>query len=89
MLKTPEVSGTEALFLFEQVSSAASLLSSLELSDPQVYEPCIRALLGTASRFCEDQVYLFDLCLLVSDLCRRAPLKGQRARGELALPPSG
>jgi len=29
------------------------LLSSLELSDTKVYEPYIRALLGTASRFCE------------------------------------
>ena len=29
------------------------LLSSLELSDAQVEEPCIRALLGTASHFCE------------------------------------
>ena len=29
------------------------LLSSLELSDTKVYEPQIRALLGTASRFCE------------------------------------
>ena len=29
------------------------LLSSLELSDSKVYEPFIRALLGTASQFCE------------------------------------
>jgi len=29
------------------------LLSSLELSDSKVYEPQIRALLGTASHFCE------------------------------------
>ena len=29
------------------------LLSSLELSDTQVYEPFIQALLGTASHFCE------------------------------------
>jgi len=29
------------------------LLSSLELSDAHVYEPEIRALLGTASHFCE------------------------------------
>ena len=35
-----------------QVSSSLSLLS-LELSDTQVYEPWIRALLGTASHFCE------------------------------------
>ena len=37
------------------VSSLLSslVLSSLELSDTQVYEPYIRALLGTASYFCE------------------------------------
>jgi len=29
------------------------LLSSLDLSDTQVYEPYIRALLGTDSHFCE------------------------------------
>jgi len=34
-------------------SSSSVLLSSLELSDTQVYEPEIRALLGTASHFCE------------------------------------
>jgi len=33
--------------------SSSVLLSSLELSDTQVYEPLIRALLGTASHFCE------------------------------------
>ena len=36
------------------VTSSSSLsLSSLELSDTKVYEPYIRALLGTASHFCE------------------------------------
>ena len=34
-------------------SSSSLLLSSLELSDTQVYEPSIRALLGTASHLCE------------------------------------
>ena len=34
-------------------SSSSSLLSSLELSDTKEYEPEIRALLGTASQFCE------------------------------------
>jgi len=34
------------------VTSSSLLLSSLELSDTQVYEPYIRALLGTASHFC-------------------------------------
>jgi hypothetical protein len=29
------------------------LLSSLELSDTNVYEPCIRARLGTTTHFCE------------------------------------
>ena len=35
------------------LSSPSLLLSSLELSDTKVYEPQIRALLGTASHFCE------------------------------------
>jgi len=34
-------------------TSSSLLLSSLELSDTTVYEPYIRALLGTASHFCE------------------------------------
>jgi len=34
-------------------SSSSVLLSSLQLSDTQVYEPQIQALLGTASHFCE------------------------------------
>ena len=38
--------GCVKVFLF-------SLLSSLEFSDAKVYEPCMRALLGTASHFCE------------------------------------
>jgi len=33
--------------------SSSVLLSSPELSDTKVYEPYIRALLGTASHFCE------------------------------------
>ena len=33
--------------------SSSSLLSSLELRDTPVYEPSIRALLGTASHCCE------------------------------------
>jgi len=35
------------------LSTSSLLLSSLELSDTKVYEPQIRALLGTASLFCE------------------------------------
>ena len=34
-------------------ASSSLLLSSLELSDTKVHEPSIRALLGTASHFCE------------------------------------
>ena len=34
-------------------SSSSLLLSRLQLSDTQVYEPSMRALLGTASHFCE------------------------------------
>jgi len=34
-------------------SSSSLLLSSLELSDTKVYEPLIRAHLGTAAHFCE------------------------------------
>ena len=37
----------------EPTVSSSLLLSSLELSDTQVYEPQIRALLGTASHFCK------------------------------------
>ena len=32
---------------------SSALLSSLELNETQVYEPYIRAHLGTASHFCE------------------------------------
>jgi len=39
-------------------SSSSLLLSRLELSETQVYEPYIRALLGTASHFCEVVVLL-------------------------------
>ena len=35
------------------VGSSSLLLSSLELSDTQVYEPEIRARLGTAAHFCK------------------------------------
>ena len=36
--------------------SSFLLLSILELSDTQVYEPCIRTLLRTASHFCDVDV---------------------------------
>ena len=48
--------------VFGEVSSFL-LLSSLELSDTKVYEPQIRALLGTATHFCEAVVlrsHLFE-----------------------------
>ena len=35
------------------ILSASLLLSSLELSDTNVYEPYTRALLGTAAHFCQ------------------------------------
>ena len=41
--------------------TSSVLLSSLELSDAQVYEPSIRALLGTDSHFCE--VAVLEFCL--------------------------
>ena len=37
----------------QPVPSSSLLLSSLELRDAKVYEPEMRALLGTASHFCE------------------------------------
>jgi len=37
----------------KRASSPSVLLSSLELIDTKVYEPSVRALLGTASHFCE------------------------------------
>jgi len=46
------------------------LLSSLELSDTQVYEPYIRALLGTTSHFCE---------VVVLESMRRGAASGARA----------
>ena len=38
---------------FGQIFFSSLLLLSLELSDTKVYKPSVRALLGTASRFCE------------------------------------
>ena len=40
----------------QHAPSSSLLLSSLEQSDTDVYAPCIRALLGTASQFCETVV---------------------------------
>jgi len=42
------------------IFSSSLLLSSLELGDTKVYEPYIRALLGTASHFCEVVVLKWD-----------------------------
>jgi len=48
---------TEAEFLFRfpktWIASSYLILSSLELGDPNVYAPYIRARLGTAAHFCE------------------------------------
>ena len=41
-------------------SSSSFLLSSLELSNTKVYEPQIRALLGTATHFCQAVVLIFS-----------------------------
>jgi len=41
-----------------RVFSSSLLLSSLQLSDAKVYEPEIRALLGTAAHFCEVAVLM-------------------------------
>ena len=43
--------------LSRRSSASSLLLSSLELSDASIYEPCIRALLGTAPHFCEAVVF--------------------------------
>ena len=40
--------------------SSSLLLSSLELSGTKVYEPKIRALLGTAAHFCQVVVHTTD-----------------------------
>ena len=42
--------------------SLLSLLSSLELSDTKVYQPSVRAFLGTAAHFCEVVVPLSSEC---------------------------
>ena len=41
------------MYCWQGLTRGTWLLSSLELSDIKVYEPQIRALLGTASHFCE------------------------------------
>jgi len=80
-------------------SSSSFLLSSLELSDAKVYEPCIRALLGTASEFCEVVVLKLrttyqgrrgavqDKTVKEKASTSRAPIRGVAAAGapELSL----
>ena len=52
--------------------SSSSLLSSLELSDTHVYEPWIRALLGTAAHFCKVVVFNAQRCLFdLGQVCLR------------------
>ena len=53
-------------------SPSSLLLSSLELSDAQVYEPYIRARLGTAAHLCEVVVPKFILAS-VMDACAKRP----------------
>jgi len=48
--------------------SSSFLLSSLELSDTKVYEPQIRALLGTATQFCE--VVVLKLRIILEQTAR-------------------
>jgi len=57
MLKPGTESETLGLVDRGVVRRSSLLLSSLELSDTQVYEPQIRALLGTASHFYEVVVF--------------------------------
>ena len=54
------------------INSSALSLSSLELSDTQVYGPSIRALLGTVSHLCEVVVLELTLTLLQM-MARLAP----------------
>ena len=60
------------LYLLYLLSSL--LLSSLELSDTTIYEPWIRALLGTASHFCEVGTF----CILWSGRATRGWGRGRR-----------
>ena len=48
-------------------SSSRPLLSSLELSDTKIYEPSIRALLGTAPHFCRVVVLKWMIALRGAD----------------------
>ena len=53
-------------------SSSSVLLSSLEMSDTTIYEPYIRALLGTSSPFCE-AVECCSGCAVMGVVWRRLP----------------
>jgi len=63
-------------------SSSSLLLSSLELSDTKVYEPQIRALLGTALHFCE----VIVLKLRTAPIGTAHPLPAPEASGLTASP---
>jgi len=52
-------------------SSSSLLLSSLQLSDTTIYEPSVRALLGTASHFCPVVVLKLRTVPLGTALSRR------------------
>ena len=69
-------------------SSSSLLLSSLKLSDTKVYEPQIRALLGTASHYCEVVVLKLRTVPLISAVCAGSGFDEAR-RGLLPVHPAG
>ena len=54
-----ETSPVRAFFFFFFLLFFSLLLSSIGLSGTKVYEPSIRAVLDTASRFCEPLFFFF------------------------------
>ena len=66
------VAGAAAVSATPSSSSSSSsllILSSLELSDTHVYEPLIRALLGTASHFAKVLVLIMKFCFAGGGSC--------------------
>ena len=61
-------------------SSSSLLLANLELGDTKVYEPSIRALLGTALHFCK----IVDLKLI--SVPNRVEARGSSTRTTSSLP---
>ena len=64
--------------------SSSLLLSSLELSDTKVYEPYIRALLGTAAHICK----VVDLKLRTVHIPHDHPLASKASDGPTGVPRS-